>query len=431
MSGIGEKRKRPVRRQVLKFIDPDDENTDVVPTGALGGILTAKQTALAKLVFDPSVLDAWIRSGSGRRSSGEQRLLKVRDIWELSKPKTQCVNTIGGVNTNTTCWICGFGIPVRPTKDQFGLAAECEHILPIAQAVMLWGLYSTQAAGPDRKTFLMREYGWAHECCNHIKSDLVLIRPSEASENVFEMNNYKAASLLDSIFNTNRKDGQALKKLIQARHGRKVQEFVNDRLGAMSQKMAPMLETLNKQLENAGPGIMLLTSAIKSKENVNKSIAEIQSAQDIADKISMGVDVVTISFDEYERLADEGITVNEDDLAAQAMADMSTGNKYVKLAEESESEGAETAPEGQQPDKSGMLLTPAGQTQAQPTPGSPGSTQSVGSPGSGSQSSKGSVPGGRRKRRTRRRTDRVFPKRHHSIKMSSIRHSLSGKAASR
>jgi hypothetical protein len=34
-------------------------------------------------------------------------------------------------------------------------------------------------------------------------------------------------------------------------------------------------------------------------------------------------------------------------------------------------------------------------------------------------------------RRTRRRTDRVFPKRHHSIKMSSIRHSLSGKAASR
>jgi len=429
----GVKRGRPGPRQVLKFIDPDDENTDVVPTGALGGILTAKQTALAKLVFDPSVLDAWIHSGSGRRSSGEQRLLKVRDIWELSKPKTQCVNTIGGVNTNTTCWICGFGIPVRPTKDQFGLAAECEHILPIAQAVMLWGLYSTQA-GQDRKTFLMREYGWAHECCNHIKSDLVLIRPSEASENVFEMNNYKAASLLDSIFNTNRKDGQALKKLIQARYGRKVQEFVNDRLGAMSQKMAPMLETLNEQLKNAGPGIMLLTSAIKSKENVNKSIAEIQSAQDIADKISMGVDVVTISFDEYERLADEGITLNEEDLAAETLADISTDSKYVKITDDSESEGAETAPE-QKVDNPGILLTPAGPTQAQPTPGSAAPTQSVGSPGSGSQSgipsSRGSVSGGRRKRRTRRRTDRVFPKRHHSIKMSSIRHSLSGKAASR
>jgi hypothetical protein len=147
----------------------------------------------------------------------------------------------------------------------------------------------------------------------------------------------------------------------------------------------------------------------------------------------MRVDVVTISFDEYERLADEGKPLNDDDLAAEAMADMSTGNKYVKLAEESESEGAETAPEGQQPDKSGMLLTPAGQKQAQDQrpPGSATTTQSVGPPGSGSQSSRGSVSGGRRKRRTRRRTDRVFPKRHHSIKMSSIRHSLSGKAASR
>lgn len=109
-----------------------------------------------------------------------------RDIYEHGSVEAQCNNTIEKVNRSTdVCYICGFGF--YESKDDPDLVAEypdeevrqgveptCEHILPIIQAIFFLDLYRPTDKGkltPEQKSILIKEYSWAHECCNLVKSD--------------------------------------------------------------------------------------------------------------------------------------------------------------------------------------------------------------------------------------------------------------------
>jgi hypothetical protein len=109
-----------------------------------------------------------------------------RDIYEHGSVEAQCNNTIEKVNRSTdVCYICGFGF--YESKDDPDLIAEypdeevrqgveptCEHILPIIQAIFFLDLYRPTDKGrltEQQLSILKKEYSWAHECCNLVKSD--------------------------------------------------------------------------------------------------------------------------------------------------------------------------------------------------------------------------------------------------------------------
>jgi hypothetical protein len=143
-------------------------------------------TPLAKGVFGEAQIHEMKKKG----------LKNVRKIWELSTPTTQCLNTIGPcIADSCTCYICGF--PIQTDKnmdvdddddedddDEVGEAEEfypeCEHVLPIAQAMIFLDLYigSYKSSGTitdAQKAALELEYRWAHKVCNRAKTDISFI----------------------------------------------------------------------------------------------------------------------------------------------------------------------------------------------------------------------------------------------------------------
>jgi len=391
----------PVKEQFEVVVDEHDEDDDVAPSEGKGlyELLTETPTSLAKRVFSEDILNTWKQSGSGVRSNGEKRLLKIRSIWELAKPKSQCLNTIGPVTKDTKCWICGNQIPLKPKKEEFGLIAQCEHVLPIAQAVLLLGLYSpVDKNDPKRTEYLQKEYGWAHATCNQTKSDRVLFKIHETEENRFDIDNYAVESLLHDIFKTNRKDGVVLRKQLEHTYGKKISQFIAARSKEMTLKMQTLLDHINGRLKEGGPGLHILTATINSQENIAGELKAIRD--EISQRVTNGILVDEIYIDDYEDNA-----INLLLAAAEGAAATSSSQTSVAVSEV-------------------LDFYDWGATASQRARASASASASL----TNSPSRAGSA---RHKRRTRRRTDRVFPKRHHSMRISSIRHSLSGKAASR
>jgi hypothetical protein len=141
----------------------------------------------------------------------------VRDIWELSSPTTQCENIVGK-SEGATCWICS--LPIEPST--FGLTPECEHVLPIAQAVVYLGLYSTAAVkelfpsnmtmlkGNMSKEYLTKEYKWAHQVCNQVKNDDSYL-DFDLTTGQYFVRTDKIRDLLNRIKTNSRSYGNAIK----------------------------------------------------------------------------------------------------------------------------------------------------------------------------------------------------------------------------
>lgn len=390
-----ETRKRPRQPKIVKKIVEDDEGEDdeVVDStkqDSLSSIFTMKPTALAKLVFSKDVLDKWIRSGTGKHSDGSQRLLKIRDIWELTSPPTQCNNTVLPNTDEHPCWICGEGIPKKVTKKTAGLAAQCEHILPIAQGVMLWSLYNPDdkkkfIKEPDYKAFITAEYDWAHTVCNQVKSSMVLL--SLSPDRNVQIDHTKTESLLRSIFNSTRKDSGPLREILRKKY-KTADQFIKRHLVVMENKLQPIVSFINAKLEAFGSKIVVLSAYANLMGRIDEKLDKIwtehniQTPEDISNIIDKGNSVV--------------IPLNTDD---QETAKENEPFSYDVLTDEDRKALTEKDLEGAD------ILA--------------------------------SLKFGRsRRRRTYRRKRRsmrdFLPMRHHqSIKMSSRRHSLSGKLAKR
>jgi hypothetical protein len=110
--------------------------------------------------------------GSSVISVIKNKKMTYRDIWELSSPTTQCANTIGAAQADSVCWLCGFMINGAIEA----LKPECEHVLPVGQALVFLDLYKHTIHGkaaPNSKVLdmLKLEYRWSHSVCNRLKSD--------------------------------------------------------------------------------------------------------------------------------------------------------------------------------------------------------------------------------------------------------------------
>lgn len=126
----------------------------------------------------------------------------VRDFFERSPPKTQCGKVIGAAK-GQNCWICG-GLVQLGVKN--GLQPECEHVFPIAQALVFTGLYEhsffdslSDAVSDPYKKGLQMEYRWAHQICNQVKNDSHFIA---LTDGIFSIDNTKINTFLSKITNT-------------------------------------------------------------------------------------------------------------------------------------------------------------------------------------------------------------------------------------
>lgn len=148
----------------------------------------------------------------------QEAALNCRDIYEPSNPQTQCNNVIGKaklvdtiVNGTTIerdkCYICGFDFDVNVK----GLSPACEHILPIIQAIFFLDLYRGDekeelVKSPEKLDILRKEYAWAHDCCNEIKSDdSYLVTKLNADKNGYPSWGFgvnQTSRILSKIYNT-------------------------------------------------------------------------------------------------------------------------------------------------------------------------------------------------------------------------------------
>jgi len=142
---------------------PSTHNLDVV---------TAKMSDLINQLYGRKIVDEWKVSAKRPR--------RGRDIYEVDDATTQCMNTIRGPEEAPGCWICGFAFD----RNIESMRPNCDHILPVAQAVFFLGLYSTRKVTPTEiqklnDTIYHLEYAWAHSACNIQKSNMIFINETE------------------------------------------------------------------------------------------------------------------------------------------------------------------------------------------------------------------------------------------------------------
>lgn len=216
----------------------------------------------------------------------EQGINTSRAIFELSSPTTQCGSVLNIRNADKKpCYICGMSIDNSDfytsntgIKIPQGLTAECEHILPIAQAILFLGIYNAKAPEMDREVFippkeiLKLEYRWAHRTCNQIKSNISFIHFNTATL-LFEVNDLQLANLLKNIYNNNREDSTKFNELIKNFGSAK--NFVEFRLPEARKPFEDICKYLN---DFEAPGLLSLAGAISAMEGpMNIKAAELLS----------------------------------------------------------------------------------------------------------------------------------------------------------
>ena len=240
--------------------------------------VTAQLKHISELIFTREILEELKR----------YNITTTREIYELSSPTTQCENVIGKVGDNP-CYICGMDIDEsdyvliegrlpKIKRVNLGLTSECEHLLPIAQAIILLGLYSHKL-NEAKKTriplfyshddVLKLEYAWAHRTCNQIKSDIVLIRYYKLNTR-FEVDTGKIENLLKNIFENSDKYVDKFKSVLSERY-KDWRSFVDARIMPLSEKFQYICDYLNRF--NA-PKMLELLGAAKIMEGPMNPIAK-------------------------------------------------------------------------------------------------------------------------------------------------------------
>ena len=135
----------------------------------------------------------------------EGKNVRWRKILENQRPTLQCTG-VGAIKEK--CWIC--------TKPLGQLKQQCEHILPISDALFHLNLYQHKGTynnmSNKNKEILTLEYEWAHKCCNMWKSNTKYIKKEEAeyiinqdgiNKTIFKIKNGLASYQCNEVFNSN------------------------------------------------------------------------------------------------------------------------------------------------------------------------------------------------------------------------------------
>ena len=188
----------------------------------------------------------------------------LREFVERSTATTQCLNVIGDVSNNTDCWICGGKIVL----DDDYLKPECEHVFPIAQAIMFTGLYETElfksledknptddtsaAAAKKKRAVAYREglgieYAWAHRICNQVKSNDHFITYQKAIDS-FATEQGKITTFLNNIANA--KGSNRLLTFLGNGNSAAGKTALMDRVGIIQNRCNVILKKIPKHISS-------------------------------------------------------------------------------------------------------------------------------------------------------------------------------------
>jgi hypothetical protein len=193
----------------ILLLSATDLNADI-PGEYYGISLTDFFTKRLSVVCD-MVFGSELRKELAHGFTPSGKSADIRKFFEFENPTPQCDAVIGKQTDTTLCWLCR--LPLGLTQGH----RECEHKLPLILAILLAGLYDKNVrthltmTSPERVReymgLLLYEYGWSHQRCNQIKSDVVLLTPSiaGASKTVSFTSNVGAISaLLTTIFTSDK-----------------------------------------------------------------------------------------------------------------------------------------------------------------------------------------------------------------------------------
>ena len=165
-----------------------------------------------------------------------------------------------------------------------GKDPECEHILPIAQAVMLLGLYgeTTKTHFLYNKELVKIEYRWAHRTCNQVKSDDSYLS-YYAKRNIglqYEINKQGLKTLLGNIWNNKRTDSSEFNVILHGAYEDK-EAFIASRMkddSSLMEAFEPIVEFLNRY---DAPRVIPLIAAMQALEGPrSKKVSEYMSEEE-------------------------------------------------------------------------------------------------------------------------------------------------------
>ena len=216
--------------------------------------------------------------------------MTYRDIWELSNPTTQCGNIIGSsVDGVSECWLCGFLINSKIPA----LSPECEHVLPVGQALLFLDLYKHSVhkgtLSKDLETMLKLEYRWAHSLCNRTKSDINFLGFDDKGQPV----------ILDVVIRKYLRDlydnkSDDIKKMVG--RGKSVDDWTKARIADIHKQLHDIITHINKKTT----GLLLLSgvASLFEPENIATSLRDIITPEKV--EVVPNVDTLTAAFDENE-----------------------------------------------------------------------------------------------------------------------------------
>lgn len=210
--------------------------------------------ALAEQVFGTKVVDVL-----------KEKKMTYRDIWELSSPTTQCGNTIGdAVDGVSVCWLCGYVIDFAVEA----LRPECEHVLPVGQALVFLDLYKHSVHKGDiskeLEKMLKLEYRWAHSVCNRIKSDT----------NFLGFNSKGEPIVLEAVIRDYLTEIYSKSDEIKGLVGRG--KIVNDWTRSRITDIGKQLDGIIKHIHKKTPGLLLLSgvASLFEPDNISTSLRD-------------------------------------------------------------------------------------------------------------------------------------------------------------
>jgi hypothetical protein len=280
------------------FQSPSKSSPPITSQGLIEWIMSIRTSQLIDRIW-PGEVDKWQADARAKAEAAAAKAGKVlrpswkpptsRNVVEGAQAGPQCNATIGEFKPGQPCYICGFPIQnkIGAPGAISGLTPECEHILPVAQVILLYDMFhpadaktakqrielATEkpieeraaaledaiAANAADKEFFSREYRWAHEICNQVKTNDNIISYKAGT---FILDKQKLEALLRSIYDSNEAGHVELKGLIDTKYGG-FELWKNQRVSeaGVIKDVQPLLDRLNTLMKEGGVKMFALTSA--------------------------------------------------------------------------------------------------------------------------------------------------------------------------
>jgi hypothetical protein len=240
-----------------------------------------------EVLFPENAIKEWCSKKTPEEGVKKERGCVARKIWEHIGPQQQC-NAVIGEFQNQTCYICGFEI-IKGNDSLDGLYPECEHILPIIQAMFFLDLYRPtdkkllnqgqiqQEEYEEIRNTLEEEYAWSHRVCNQVKGDkytfLQTKIDTQTNYPTWDFSENYTKQLLIAISKTNNFKTKYTANSVQNRIATYGRSWVKDRVESIRETMRPIIE----RIQSRGNGGFVAIIGLRNCMNIYKLNASLRS----------------------------------------------------------------------------------------------------------------------------------------------------------